>query len=466
MKYSFILLLKIFLFSQLLIAQSFDSNVKLLEYDYENEIEKRLTEKLSKLAGEKNVFVNVNMTLKLKEIVKQKGKKGGKPEFEIDYENSLPGFVSLKAKGNKSPSTALVQHKIEISGLIIDIYLNEILPDVVEQEIKAVVENQPFISDIKNVSLNVTKKNFGTEPTKEVEVSFLEKNWTLILFGLIGFLGIFIILSLLKIGTGFKKLGSSIEKISVGEGSTQTKSTSTPLGETIPNLKVASPTSFDDEKIIRKVLPFDFFGNYSVEVLQEVLNKESDERIALFLSLCNFNVRNKILSSLSTKRTANIIKHLSEELKLGREEVNLVAENLKSKIQEVLNPKKLVSGGLNTVIEIMNENLTNPDDIFDELKPQSSELVNLLQKDVFYYEKLGELNEKEISEIVNASDKKDIAFLLLANDNVAQKMKNAMSDRMKSVVKDYLDIIPKDDEEALKNAKFRVVQVAKEMMRG
>lgn len=465
MKYSFILLLTLFLFSRLLIAQSFDSNVKLLEYDYENEIEKRLTEKLSKLAGENNIFVNVNMTLKLREVVNQKGEKGSKPEFEIDYENSLPGFVSLKAKSNKSSSIALVQHKIEISGLIIDIYLNEILPEIVEKEIKAVVENQPFFSDIKNVSLNVTKKNFGTEKTPEVEDSFYEKNWNVILLGISVILGILIILSLLKIGAGFKNLGNSIEKISFSNNSSQKISTPKSPNKPFSKINFSGQTS-DDEKIVRKILPFDYLGNYSEEVLTEVLKNETDEKIALFLSLSNFNVRNKILTLLNIKRITNILKHLSVEQKIGRDEVNLVAENIKSKVQEILKPKVLVSGGIDSVVEIMNDNLSNPDDIFEGLKPRSSELVSLLQKDVFYYEKLAELDERVISEIVNVSDKKDIAFLLLSDDKVTQKMKNAMSDRMKSVVKDYLDIIPKDDKESLKDAKFRVVQVAKEIVRG
>ncbi len=203
-----------------------------------------------------------------------------------------------------------------------------------------------------------------------------------------------------------------------------------------------------------QVKPFEFVRKTDASQLLSFIQDEHPQTIALILSYLGPNQCAAILSALAPERQADVAKRIATMDRTSPDVIKEVEKNLESKLANLVNQDYTIIGGVDHVVEILNNvDRGTEKHIMETLEIEDPELADEIRKKMFVFEDILLLDDRAIQRVLRDVDNNDLSIALKgSNEEVQTAIFNNMSKRLAVMIKEDMDFMGpvrmKDVEEA------------------
>ena len=195
------------------------------------------------------------------------------------------------------------------------------------------------------------------------------------------------------------------------------------------------------------------------------ISKEHPQTIAL------------ILSQLESSQAAGVINHLSEELQadvsyriatmesISPQILRELEESLAQELETILSGQVTEIGGPKAVAEILNRTGRSTEKaVLERLDAQDPELAEDVRNQMFVFDDIANLTDREIQLILREVDSKDLATALKgANDEMKDRIFGNLSERVGTMMKEEMDFSGPVRMSDVEEVQLRIVQTVRQL---
>ena len=203
-----------------------------------------------------------------------------------------------------------------------------------------------------------------------------------------------------------------------------------------------------------QVKPFEFVRKTDASQLLSFIQDEHPQTIALILSYLGPNQCAAILSALPPEAQADVAKRIAIMDRTSPDVIHDVEKILESKLANLVNQDYTIIGGVDHVVEILNNvDRGTEKHIMETLEIEDPELADEIRKKMFVFEDILLLDDRAIQRVLRDVDNNDLSVALKgSNEEVQNAIFNNMSKRLAVMIKEDMDFMGpvrmKDVEEA------------------
>ncbi|MCR4649154.1 MAG: flagellar motor switch protein FliG [Lachnospiraceae bacterium] len=203
-----------------------------------------------------------------------------------------------------------------------------------------------------------------------------------------------------------------------------------------------------------QVKPFEFVRKTDASQLLSFIQDEHPQTIALILSYLNPAQCSAIISSLSPELQADVARRIATMDRTSPDVIKEVEKVLESKLANLVNQDYTIIGGVDHVVEILNNvDRGTEKHIMETLEIEDPELADEIRKKMFVFEDILLLDDRAIQRVLRDVDNNDLSISLKgSNEEVQNAIFNNMSKRLATMIKEDMDFMGpvrmKDVEEA------------------
>lgn len=172
-----------------------------------------------------------------------------------------------------------------------------------------------------------------------------------------------------------------------------------------------------------------------------LLEKEHPQTVALVLSTQHVSHAGEILSHLPEKVRADIVYRIAKIETVSSEVITKIEDALHREIGQVGNKKQSQVGGLDKVVDILNNLKNSMDaDILDDIEENDPDMVEDIRKRMFTFENLTALDGRSLQMILREVNNDSLTMALkTASDEMQEKVFANMSARAADMIRDDLE---------------------------
>ena len=203
-----------------------------------------------------------------------------------------------------------------------------------------------------------------------------------------------------------------------------------------------------------QVKPFEFVRKTDASQLLSFIQDEHPQTIALILSYLGPTQCSAIISSLSPELQADVAKRIATMDRTSPDVIKEVEKILESKLANLVNQDYTIIGGVDHVVEILNNvDRGTEKHIMETLEIEDPELADEIRKKMFVFEDILLLDDRAIQRVLRDVDNNDLSISLKgSNEEVQNAIFNNMSKRLATMIKEDMEFMGpvrmKDVEEA------------------
>ena len=203
-----------------------------------------------------------------------------------------------------------------------------------------------------------------------------------------------------------------------------------------------------------QVKPFEFVRKTDASQLLSFIQDEHPQTIALILSYLGPTQCSAIISSLSPELQADVAKRIATMDRTSPDVIKEVEKILESKLANLVNQDYTIIGGVDHVVEILNNvDRGTEKHIMETLEIEDPELADEIRKKMFVFEDILLLDDRAIQRVLRDVDNNDLSISLKgSNEEVQNAIFNNMSKRLATMRKEDMEFMGpvrmKDVEEA------------------
>ncbi len=188
---------------------------------------------------------------------------------------------------------------------------------------------------------------------------------------------------------------------------------------------------------------FDFLNPIPEKELKEILLEESDSVVALVLGMIDSHKAAKILELFPNQRALNVIKTLSEKSAINKDVLNIVIKKMKENVSSIKKEDSIDIHGKAKLIEILKNSASDiSNNIINELQSDDPALATEIEENIFNFEDVVYLKQKDLEKILKNYPDKEIAFLLKGTrDEFKNLFFSCLSKRRKEIISDEINIL-------------------------
>ena len=199
-------------------------------------------------------------------------------------------------------------------------------------------------------------------------------------------------------------------------------------------------------EIIKKLInitshmPFQMLRKADARQLVNFIQNEHPQTIALVLSYLLPEQAAMILSSMPEEMQSDIIKRIATMERTSPEVIHEIEAILEKKVSSVFEQNYTKTGGIETVVEILNRvDRSTEKNILEELEQENQELVEEIRKRMFVFEDIVTLDDMAIQRVLREVESRDLAFALKGStEEVKQRIMKNLSKRAAEMLNDEL----------------------------
>lgn len=208
------------------------------------------------------------------------------------------------------------------------------------------------------------------------------------------------------------------------------------------------------ERIHNSNRAFEFLKNVDYKSILTMLQNELPQTIACVLSHISSKKSAQILAEFPNDLQVEIFRRIADLDSISPEVVRSVEEIMAEKLSSVASVNVVDFGGVNYLADVMNNlDMRTEKTIMEELNETDPELVDEIQKLMFVFDDIANLDNREIQTFLRECDTKDITIALkAASPDVVKVILGNMSQRQQETVK--------TDMQYLHNVRMRDVEEA------
>ena len=203
-----------------------------------------------------------------------------------------------------------------------------------------------------------------------------------------------------------------------------------------------------------QVKPFEFVRKTDASQLLSFIQDEHPQTIALILSYLGPSQCSAIISALPPESQADVAKRIATMDRTSPDVIKEVEKILESKLANLVNQDYTIIGGVDHVVEILNNvDRGTEKHIMETLEIEDPELADEIRKKMFVFEDILLLDDRAIQRVLRDVDNNDLSISLKgSNEEVQNAIFNNMSKRLATMIKEDMEFMGpvrmKDVEEA------------------
>ena len=456
---------------------SFSQETAYKELELELDLESRFLSRLERIVGKERVMLEVDITIEYREI------KNSEPQLSLRRVSGLParpaklpGFARI----SKKESDKKKDKKLEMTGMMVKLILDNGLGEDVIETAKQVILGHPVFNSVEGADLQLETVTMAVSPdiseslrdvadgmNKSINSQLMTDSLRLIqderefdlasqemkitgiaiaAFALILVVGIYILLR------GIDKIVGQQERsneLSVNLAAPPSAPQAASDSEKDMNISInhpiellPPPESEDKVEIARPYTPFAFMRQVSNQDLWLMCKDTSVKSIEVLANYLPAERTAWLLNQLDDDRLKEVSADLAKGQVWPKATVESVKAELLDKYNDLINPDEISSGGLADYASLLT---SSPK--FSTLSDRVLELVGEgtngeLRKQVFPFRDIIEVNTDDLKNVLQNVDRGDIAFSLFEQDEeLVEKFMGAMDPSMARSISKRMNLL-------------------------
>ncbi|RKY37401.1 MAG: flagellar motor switch protein FliG [Candidatus Omnitrophota bacterium] len=214
---------------------------------------------------------------------------------------------------------------------------------------------------------------------------------------------------------------------------------------------------------LRTPAPFGFVKKIDPTQLLNFIRSEHPQTIALVLSHLDPDQAAVVLSSFPAATQADVVRRIATMDKTTPEIIKDVESVLKNKLSSVSHEGLTVTGGIQTVAEVLNRaDRKTEKEIMSILEKDNLDLFNEIRKLMFVFEDIILIDDRGIQQVLKSVDNKELAVALkTASEEVKDKILRNMSKRAAQAIKEDMEFMGPVKLRQVEEAQQKIVAVVR-----
>ena len=437
----------------------------------ENHLENRLTSAINSVIGEGNFIVIIDVVLnpERKESTRERWEtKIKETTTPSGRQEMLPGIPG-KAEINTVPESSQVNKVVE--------NMVSLPPDLVKKVTAIIVVDKNvkpaqilMVKNVAKIVLNMDEKRGDTLKIQQVELNLVKEMASKKTLGsfisidnIIKYVSIFLAIAILVIYFLNRISGMSNQAISSFKEARRKDPVAFPsqpqqaaAGGILGGATAvqSSFTGSNSDNGVKK--PFSFITQNEIQKLLTILPEENSNTIADVLSSLDPRFASLIISKMSGKLNDDVFARILSQRLLESKEIEEMETRIKTKIEGSL-------GGAPDLLAIIdNSDSDAAANILASLEKTKPEEALVLRKQIILFGDIIKLSKTDISKLLGHARVEDIAIIVQNSDEATKaSLLESLPDETKSLVKEWLELMPKQSFEAVEASKKNLCHIAK-----
>ncbi len=214
-----------------------------------------------------------------------------------------------------------------------------------------------------------------------------------------------------------------------------------------------------------QVRPFDFIRRTDPSHLLNFIQGEHPQTIALILAYLDPQKSAQILAELPHNVQADVARRIAEMRRTSPDVLREVERVLERKLSTLASEDFTQAGGIDTVVEILNNVDRGTEKIIIEaLEEEDPELAEEIKKRMFVFEDIVLLDDRSIQKVMREVDTQELAKALKGVDNeVQEKIFRNMSKRAASLLSEDMDFMGPIRLRDVEEAQQKIVNIIRKL---
>jgi len=195
------------------------------------------------------------------------------------------------------------------------------------------------------------------------------------------------------------------------------------------------------------------------------ISKEHPQTIALILSQLDATQSAGVLNGLPEELQSDVAYRIARMENISPQVLRELEESLAQDLQAILSGQITEIGGPKTVAEILNRTGRSTEKaVLERLDAQDPELAEDVRNQMFTFDDISNLTDREIQMILREVDTKDLAVALKgSNPELQDRIFTNMSERVGQMLKEEMDFSGPVRMSDVEDVQLRVVQTVRQL---
>ncbi len=192
-----------------------------------------------------------------------------------------------------------------------------------------------------------------------------------------------------------------------------------------------------------QVRPFDELRKTDPDQILNFIQNEHPQTISLVLAYLDPEQSASILSGLSEEKQTQVAKRIAVMERTSPEVIKEVERVLERKLSSLMTNEYSQAGGIDSIVDILNlSDRGTEKQILDELDSDDPELAEEIKQQMFVFEDITLLTDRDIQAVLRRIDSDDLALALKgAGDEVADKIYSNQSSRAANMLQENIEYL-------------------------
>ena len=178
--------------------------------------------------------------------------------------------------------------------------------------------------------------------------------------------------------------------------------------------------------------------------IADMVAAEHPQVISIILAMLDERTASDVLSYLSAELKASVIRRLATLDTISDSALSQLERVMQTRFSESTSISAAQLGGLRVAAKIMDKTRSeDASEIFDEMRSVDEELVMAIEDNMFDFENLVDLSDRDIQTMINNFEEEELRTALKgADDALLDKFKGNMSKNKAEMFQDEMDLMP------------------------
>lgn len=192
-----------------------------------------------------------------------------------------------------------------------------------------------------------------------------------------------------------------------------------------------------------QVRPFDELRKTDPAQILNFIQNEHPQTIALVLSYLDPEQSATIMASLEPEKQVEVAKRIAVMERISPEVIKEVESVLEQKLSSLMSSEYTAAGGIDSIVDILNlADRATEKTILDDLSDEDPELAEKIKNQLFVFEDITLLTDKDIQVLLRRVESDDLALALkTASDEVSEKIFSNQSNRAEQMLKEDIEYL-------------------------
>ena len=219
------------------------------------------------------------------------------------------------------------------------------------------------------------------------------------------------------------------------------------------------------ERVTNKVSSgFYILKNVAAEQIAPFISHEHPQTVALILSQLDAPQASGILANLPERMQSDVAYRIATMENITPAIIKQIEESLESSLRDILGGNQDV-GGPKVVADMLNMTGSSTEkNVLDRMDGQDPEVAEAVRNEMFIFEDIGKLTDREIQTLMRDVDQKDLVIALKAASNdLKDKVLGNMSEKVRTFITEEMEFLGPMRLSEVAEVQLRIVQQVRQL---